>query len=439
MKRHGEAGGGGAFTGTHAGTEGPMGDVYRRNKKRRDGTVKPSATWYGSVPDASGRWREVALSRDKGVARQKLRELLRSAERRKAGLDGPGDGRVSAVTLDGLLGAYGDGLTARGAGDRHVRDQRRLVRVAFSALGWTTTLDLDHATLEDWLSGLTVAPRTRQSYQQAVRAFARWLARRGHRQASDVAGMMPVSGASERLRRALTVDELARLLAVAPGRPLTEARLIRWGPRAGATDRRLKAKEVSRLAALGVNNRLLYWTAATTGLRAAELRALRASDLALTSESPRVRLPGSETKSGEPVSLPLRSDLAGELAAWLAGRQAGPDDRVFRVPRRTADELRRDLRAAGIAEKDGRGRVVDFHSLRGTFATLLAVRGVPALTAKKLMRHSTIRLTLDLYADADQADERAAVDCLPSLGPAPETDTPNSGDTGPPGPEGGSA
>jgi integrase len=301
------------------------------------------------------------------------------------------------------------------------------VRTVLDALGWAAVGDLDGPALDDWVGGLDVSARTRQSYHQAVRAFARWLLRRGHGHARAVADLEAVSGAGERHRRALTAGELARLLAVAVDRPLNEARLIRWGPRAGATDRKLKAAEVARLIALGANNRLLYWTAATTGLRAAELRSLRVSDLSLAGADPRVRLPGSETKNGQPVSLPLRSDLAGELAAWLDGRKARPGDRVFRVPNRTADELRRDLRAAGIPLADGRGRVVDFHSLRGTFATLLAVGGVPALTAKKLMRHSTIRLTLDLYADAAQADDRAAIDGLPSPArPAPGTDPPTS-------------
>jgi integrase len=50
--------------------------------------------------------------------------------------------------------------------------------------------------------------------------------------------------------------------------------------------------------------------------------------------------------------------------------------------------MNRDLRLAGIPKRDERGRTIDVHALRGTFATMLARSGVPMRTAQAVMRHS---------------------------------------------------
>ena len=58
---------------------------------------------------------------------------------------------------------------------------------------------------------------------------------------------------------------------------------------------------------------------------------------------------------------------------------------------------------------DDRGRVVDFHSLRGSFATRLAQAGVKPLHLKRLMRHASIRTTDRHYTDLQLADLAGAV------------------------------
>ncbi|MCD8139849.1 MAG: hypothetical protein LUE17_08745 [Planctomycetaceae bacterium] len=44
--------------------------------------------------------------------------------------------------------------------------------------------------------------------------------------------------------------------------------------------------------------------------------------------------------------------------------------------------LRADLEAAGIAQADDAGRVIDFHALRHTFGTMLCQSGVPLAMAQ---------------------------------------------------------
>ncbi len=58
------------------------------------------------------------------------------------------------------------------------------------------------------------------------------------------------------------------------------------------------------------------------------------------------------------------------------------------------------------------GEVVCIHSLRVTFATLLADAAVPVKAAQELMQHSSVELTLGLYAKARDNSKQAAVDGL---------------------------
>ena len=68
-----------------------------------------------------------------------------------------------------------------------------------------------------------------------------------------------------------------------------------------------------------------------------------------------------------------------------------------------------------MGRRDGHGQTVDVHSLRHTFATLLARNGVSPSIAQKLMRHSDIRLTMNTYTHLDLADTAGAVAGLPAL------------------------
>ena len=77
--------------------------------------------------------------------------------------------------------------------------------------------------------------------------------------------------------------------------------------------------------------------------------------------------------------------------------------------------LRADLEAIGIAYKDNKGQVIDFHALRHTFITLLVRSGVSVKTAQVMARHSTPSLTIGRYAHADTADVQKALASLPTL------------------------
>jgi len=156
-----------------------------------------------------------------------------------------------------------------------------------------------------------------------------------------------------------------------------------------------------------------YETAAMTGLRASELRALTAGDFDF--ENNVVRLDGRYTKNRKPAVIPLKPDFAARLKAFLAGKL--PTAAAFKTPASGHEVrvLRQDLKAAGIPEIDDEGRVFDFHSFRVFYASMLAASGTNPKTAMELLRHSDIRLTMNIYSMAFRESLAAAVDTLPDL------------------------
>jgi integrase len=82
----------------------------------------------------------------------------------------------------------------------------------------------------------------------------------------------------------------------------------------------------------------------------------------------------------------------------LGGDAPAEADRVFAfVPE--VRTLKRDLKKAGIEFTDGAGRRVDFHAVRHTHGTLLSKAGVAPRLAMESMRHTDIRLTMNVYTD----------------------------------------
>jgi integrase/recombinase XerD len=109
----------------------------------------------------------------------------------------------------------------------------------------------------------------------------------------------------------------------------------------------------------------------------------------------------------------MRRALAERLRAYLSGKP--PDERVFRVPPKTAKMLRADLEAAGVPYRDEHNRVADFHSLRHTFITRLVRAGVHPRLAQELARHSSITLTMDHYSHTVIGKLSSALESLPDV------------------------
>jgi len=151
--------------------------------------------------------------------------------------------------------------------------------------------------------------------------------------------------------------------------------------------RALTHDEMSRLLAVNASRRVVYLAAVQTGLRRAELESLRWDDVHLEAARPFLTARASTTKNHLRAHIFLRDDLAAALRAILPPSSDGAGA-VFegRIP--DMPTFKADLATAGIPRKDAMGRVVDFHALRHTLATNLANAKVGPQRAMEIMRHS---------------------------------------------------
>ncbi len=186
-------------------------------------------------------------------------------------------------------------------------------------------------------------------------------------------------------RRALTDDELARLIESAANGP-------------------------TLFNMSGALRSIAYRTAAGSGLRVAELCSLTPENFRLDNPHPTVFVAASSTKNRKSADQPISHALAAELRSWIADKV--PGESVFPLHHETAKAIRRDLEAAGIDYKTDEG-VADFHSLRAYYVSSLIRSGATIETVRELARHAKASTTLDHYAKVGVYDLRGAVESLP--------------------------
>ena len=445
----------------------------------RPGIVVEATTFTAQYRDADGRKRRVATGcRDRVAARAVLADLERRAELERRGVLRPGEGRVAdhadtpvadhvAAYLAALAAKRGKGAR-RTVAPRHVANVRHALQLVVEACGWRRLRDLDREAVERWVARQLdepnpPAPRTVNAKLKALTAWGNWLVGEGRLGSNPFARLRPLDEADDlrRQRRALTGDELRRLLTVARLRPVAEfgrqtIRVVDHGrPRgsratwkrspltfddlAAAAERgrgRLRPDVLARLERAGRERAMVYAVLVTTGLRRGELAALTVDDVRLDDPQPVLVLPGAVAKNGQRATIPLRPDVAAELRAWIDERADGVcrarvgiagtvsiagDAPLFDVPVALVKILDRDMAAAGIPKRDDRGRTVDVHALRHTFASHLVAAGVAPRVAQAALRHSSLDLTMQHYTDPRLLDVAGALAALPALPAAGST------------------
>jgi integrase len=166
---------------------------------------------------------------------------------------------------------------------------------------------------------------------------------------------------------------------------------------------------------LGETDRAIYLTAAMTGMRQGELRALRWRDVDWTAGRIRVRQNLVRGEFDTPKSrrgsraVPMADRVAGELERhFQRSAYQGDDDLVFCHPE-TGRPLERSrlLKRYKQALTRAKVRPVRFHDLRHTFGTRMAGAGVPLRTFQEWMGHRDFKTTL-IYADYQPDDRREA-------------------------------
>lgn len=406
-----------------------------------DGTetvVVRSGVYVAKFRDHTGRVVERSTGcRDESTARQKLTAWEREVEQIRAGvLDATAldTARAAAGPLAPLLASYEQSLIARDVGKMHRTNALSALRRLAAEIPLRSVRDLRREIVEPWLCNAIAGgmkARARNYYRDFCVTFANWLVENGKLREHDLDRLPKADPKADpvRPRRAMTEGEFVKLLDVARSRPLEFRQRLRKGQTG-----ELPADVVKRLEELGRERVLIYRTFLLTGLRLNELRTLTVGNLDLTPSAEAIRLERKNEKNRNGSTLPVRADLADELRQWVADKGLTPADRLFAVPKKLRTILYRDLAAAGIARKDERGRVLDVHALRVSFATHLSAGGVAPRVAMAAMRHSDLRLTMTVYTDPALLGVRDALDKLPAFAttaPQPPTKAPP-----PPGTEG---
>ena len=160
---------------------------------------------------------------------------------------------------------------------------------------------------------------------------------------------------------------------------------------------------------------MLYLTAVSTGFRARELGSLTRDSFGFEARPATVTLAARSSKRRKNDTQPLQESVVILLDTYLG--QSPRPDLIWPGTwvQKGAAMLRRDLKAAGLPYRDDAGRVLDFHRLRGTFATNLVRAGVSPAKAQELMRHSDVNLTMRLYKKLEVEELAAEVERLPEV------------------------
>ncbi|MGZ0174836.1 MAG: tyrosine-type recombinase/integrase, partial [Planctomycetales bacterium] len=433
----------------------------------RDGSLRivlETGRWLAKYRDASGAIREIATGcRDRSAAQTVLTDLERRAELIRSGVLKASEEAIaghSTRPISQHFEAYHEHRVTQELNETRIKNtDSRLKRLAREC-DFHRLADLAGEPFTRWL-GLQLeqgmGAGTRNEYHKELTGFANWCIHTG-RLTSNPFSKIPranVKADQRRKRRALAEPELEKLLHVARWRPLAEygrktvhlestdnQKRSNW-KKAPITYETLEAVVtharqqlagnpgfMHKLGHRGRERALIYRALVLTGLRRGELDSLTIGSLELDAPTPFAILNAADEKNGEGSEIPLRADLVVELRQWIEDKRKDftgePDEfnqqPLFAVPASLLRALNRDLAAAGIPKKDHRGRTVDVHAMRTTLATMLNKSGVAPRTAQEIMRHSDIRLTMDVYTDAKLLDVSGALDQLPKLSSVP-TDT----------------
>jgi integrase len=187
----------------------------------------------------------------------------------------------------------------------------------------------------------------------------------------------------------------------------------------GKRDRIAEPGELSALlAALDDSHRVLWATAAYTGLRRGELQALRWETVDLAAGILRVerswdRVAGlvePKSRTGR-RKVPIPGALVPELVAHLSRQRAGAEF-VFEGPGGRPFDPSNLIRTAKRAWRNAGLKPLGFHEARHTYASLMIAAGVNAKALCSYLGHSSITVTIDRYGHLMPGNEREAAERL---------------------------
>ncbi len=392
------------------------------------------AMWVLDYKGADGVRRRQSLSSDKNVALRLRNELIAQRDLQLAGL-GAVEGQ--SRPLSEVVDAYIPDLATRST-LAHTRMAAATLKRVLTGLGVQRVRDVERHLVIAWRVKRLAAkdtPMMVNAHIKVLQAMLRWAADNGMIKENPIAGLKPLPIPKDLVRlkrRALSEDEIARLYAAAEEDDRAiEAYYRAEKTIAGGT----KGETWNRLPRVQRVPQALLWRAfIETGARHGEL--LRATWEDLDVQGRTLTLRAETTKTAKERVIPLREELVRQIwglrRTHLRVRRCRPikSDPIFLSPEglpwnlksKTALRiLKRVLERAGIPQKTERGEIVDVHSLRHTCASRMARSGVGLLQAQRILGHSDVRMTAQVYSHLGLDDLRAAIERVASVNAPPPT------------------
>ena len=403
--------------------------------KRQDG-----GPWYIRWYDNEGKRREhCTKTTDKTTAQRILADKLADVALRREGIiDARQESLITEAgkPIETHLADFEAMMKARQCGENHVNHTLVLIRQVCIAARFVKPSDISADGMNQIMGAMKVerkAARTIQKRVVAMKAFTKWLTDHAKLPHDPLRSIKRPSVKTDRRRR--------RRMLLPTEWPYLRAATLTSGIRDGMNP-------LERAA--------MYAMAIQTGLRSAELRSVTKADLFLAGEKPYVRCKAEDTKNGQEARQYIQPDLAEELRRIVATKT--PTAPVFPMPDRhdVADLLRADLAEARkqwldevkhdpdahakreesdfLASRNLQGEMLDFHALRHTTGSWLALQGIHPNVIKTVMRHSTITLTMDTYGHLLPDQHADAIGGMVNMlaSTAPEAATGTAGKAPPP-------
>ncbi len=354
-------------------------------RRRKNGrvTVSPFYHLFWSVK-GHGQGQHSLKMRELQVAEKLKNDFIREKERELSGIIAPRPVRDAASRpltehLEEFL-AYMEGLNRSASHISHVGTR---VRGLLADCGWRYLSDVTAKSFELWRQKKAgeLSVKTRNEYRASMFSMLAWLEENEELAANPFKRVKKTDGRGQETikRRAATHAEMESILNVAG------------------------------IYAVG------YLAAATTGLRRGELSKLEWGDLHLDAAQPVALVRAATTKDRKPARAYLGQQLVAELKKLHSpGMPSNSLVLAGRMP--TMKKMLGHLAQAGIPYVDDQGRRLDFHALRMTFDTNLAIAGVSDAVRMKAMRHKTPRLTMETYLDGEKVPVASALAKLPEFG-----------------------
>ena len=360
-----------------------MASIFKRGgRKNRHG--KYIASWF----DENGkRLNRSTGTTDCDAAHQIASKWETDAALRRQGVINPSQARVADHSLRPVgehIREYLEHCEHIGQDSTHRVTKKTQLKNLIEGICAARLADLEPNRVEPYLAGLVKTGKSHRTHNQnraTIVAFMQWCFEQGRVSSNGLKIVPTLNEARDRrrVRRALTEDEMARLVNVSESRGH------------------------------------YYLFAYYTGLRVKAVQAAVWGDVDFEKALIRVKVGNAKGKKDD-IHQPLHPRIIEGLAKLKSqASSALPADLIFpRVP--TIRTFHKDCLRAGIARYDDEGRQIDRHALRTTLGTNLARAGVLPQLAMKVMGHADVQTTMKHYTDLRLADTTKAVNTLPSIG-----------------------